>query len=157
MLRSGQSTSQRAGPFDKSAAFQGRNKGLGVKKCSASGVDDQRTVLHLLDAATVQQMMRLRVERCMERHDVTLLEQLVERQVLGTGPWTLVMGQHPAAEASQPVHDRSADASGSDHPDGQVAELFAAYLIQAVVMNLCTPDDGLGMSYRHQHQHERVV
>src|SRR4051794_22938302 len=102
-------------------------------------------------------MLRRRIERCMERHDVTLLEQLVERQVLGSGPWTLVMGQRPAAEASQPVYDRSADASRSDHPDRQVAELFAAYLIQTVVMNLGTPDDGFDMSHRHQHQHERVV
>src|SRR5882672_391115 len=43
----------------QSAAFQGWDEGLGIQKCSASGVNDERTVLHLLDTGTIKQMVRI--------------------------------------------------------------------------------------------------
>ena len=71
-----------------------------------------------------------------QRHDVAPLQQLVERDVVGRGLGPGVVGQHPAAEPAQPVHDRGADASRADDPDGQVAQLLAAYLVQPVVVGV---------------------
>ena len=68
-----------------------------------------------------------------------------------------VMGEHPAAEPAQPLDHGRADASRSDDPDGQVAQLPPAHFVQSVVVELHSSDGGLGVSYRHQHQHQRVV
>ena len=56
------------------------------------------------------------------------------------------MGQHPAAETPQPVHDCCADASCSDHPDGQVAQLLAAHVVQPVIVGVGAADDGFGVA-----------
>ena len=93
----------------------------------------------------------------MERHHVALLQQRIERHVVGRGFGTTVIGQDAAAEAPQPVDHCCADASCSDDPDGHVAEFFPAHVVQSVVMSLSTADGGFGMSNRHQHQHQRVV
>ena len=102
-------------------------------------------------------MVRVRGERGVERDDVALLQQFVERNVVGRGLRTSVVGQDPAAESPQPVHDRRADASRSDDPDGQVAQLFPAHVMQPVVMSVRAADDGFRVPDRHQHQHQRVV
>jgi hypothetical protein len=56
----------------QSAAFQRWNKGLGIEESTASSVDNERTVLHLPDTSTIQEMVCIRVERRMERYDVAL-------------------------------------------------------------------------------------
>ena len=93
----------------------------------------------------------------MERYNVAQLQQFIKRNVIGSGLGTPVIGQYPAAETSQPVHDCCADASCSDYPDGQVAQFSPAYIIQSVIMNICTADDGSCISHRHQHQHQCVI
>ena len=102
-------------------------------------------------------MVRVRVEWCMERDDIALLQQLIERHVLGGGLGATVMGQYAAAEAPQPVNNGCADASCSDDPDRHIAEFSATDVVQSVVVGLRTGEGGLGMSHRHQHQHQRVV
>ena len=67
----------------ESAALQRREQRLGVDERAASGVDDERAVLHLLDPSAIEEMVRVRVERRVERDDVALLQQLVERNVVG--------------------------------------------------------------------------
>ena len=81
--------------------------------------------------STIQEMVRVRGERRVERDDVALLQQFVERDVVGSRLRARVVGQDPAAESPQPVHDRRADASGSDDPDGQVAQFFPAHVVAA--------------------------
>src|ERR1700730_12262244 len=92
------------------AAFHCRGKGLRVEKRAASGIDDVRAALHLLDAPTVQEMVRVRVERRMERYDVAQLQQFIEGHVIGSRLGVPVAGQYPAAETPPPVHDCRADA-----------------------------------------------
>ena len=93
----------------------------------------------------------------MERDDIALPQQRIERHVLGRGLGTTVIGQHAAAKAPQPVDHCCADASCSDDPDGHVAEFPPAHVVQSVIMSLSTADGGLGMAHRHQHQHQRVI
>src|SRR5258708_21748904 len=47
------------------AAFQCWNKGLGIKKRTASSVDNERAVLHLLDTLTIHELVCIRVKRRM--------------------------------------------------------------------------------------------
>ena len=75
------------------AALQRGEEGLGVEQRAAPGVDDERAVLHLLDASAIEEMVRVRVERRVERDDVALLQQFVERNVVGGGLRPAVVGQ----------------------------------------------------------------
>ena len=81
------------------AAFQRRKKRLGIEKCTASRIDDEGAMPHLLDTLTIQEMVGVRVKWRMERDDIALLHQLVERHVLGGGLGTTVIGQYAAAKA----------------------------------------------------------
>ena len=65
--------------------------------------------------------MCLRGEWRMERHDVALLEQRSERDVVGEGLGPAVIREHSAAKPSQPLYHRAADATRSNHADRQVA------------------------------------
>src|SRR3954471_3907571 len=110
----------------QSAALQGADERLGIEKCTASGVDNERAVLHALDAFAVQEMACLGGEWRMERHDVALVEQCTESDVVGVSPRARVIRARSAAKPTTPVDDRAADASGSDYADGEVTELFPA-------------------------------
>ena len=66
--------------------------------------------------------------------------QLVERYVLGGRFGTTVIGQDPAAEATQSIQNGCADASRSDDPNGHVAEFPPAHVVQSVVMSLRTAE-----------------
>src|SRR5262245_21561982 len=56
----------------KPAAFQRRNKGLGIKEWTASSIDDERAALHPLDTLAIEEMVRIRIQGCMERDNITL-------------------------------------------------------------------------------------
>src|SRR3981081_1115513 len=105
----------------QSAALQGWNEGLGLQKGTASSIDNERTVFHLRDALTIQEMVCVRVEWGMERDNVAQLQQFIERNVIGSGLRAIVMGKYSAAETSQPVDDCCANASCSNYPNGQIA------------------------------------
>ena len=110
-----------------------------------------------LDPATVEEVVRVRVERHVQGDDVAPSQQVVERDVVDRGRRSAVVGQDPASEAAQPVDDGRADPTGPDDTDGQVAQLAPADVVQPVVMGLDAAQDGLRVAHRHQHQHQRVV
>src|SRR5919206_598022 len=85
---------------------------------AASSVDNHGAVLHPLDTVAIEEMVCLRGEWRMERHDVALLEQCAESDVVRRGRGPSVIGERSAAKPSEPVRDRAADASRSNHPDG---------------------------------------
>ena len=75
---------------------------------------------HLLDAPAVQEVVGVRRERGVERHHVALHEQVVQRDVVGGGLRTAVVGQGLAAEPPQPVEPfnlRPLEAAGRGDAD----------------------------------------
>src|SRR5215468_7733495 len=102
-------------------------------------------------------MACIRVKRCMERYNVAQLQQFIERKVIGSDLGTAVIGQYAAAKTSQPVHDCSTNASCSNYPNGKIAQFSPVYIVQSVIVNICTADDGFRISHGHQDQHQRVV
>src|SRR4051794_17404072 len=84
----------------QSAALQGADERLGIEKCTATGVDNERAVLHALDAFAVQEMVSLGGEWRMERHDVALVEQCTQSDVIGAAPGTRVIREGSATKPS---------------------------------------------------------
>ncbi|CAM5619679.1 hypothetical protein STENM327S_05547 [Streptomyces tendae] len=101
--------------------------------------------------------MRIRTQRNVQRHDVARPQQYVEGDVIGRGCGQAAVRQDTGPKTPQPVHDRRADAPRSDHPDGQIAQLSAAHLVQPVVVQVRAADGGFRIAHRHQHEHQGVV
>ena len=108
------------------------------------------------DAFAIQKVVRVRVQRGVERDDVAARSSSSSGRY-SPQPWDGVVGQYPTAEALEPIDDRGADATGPDDPDGQVTKLLSPYLAQAVVVGIRPANHGLRLTHRHQHQHQRVV
>ena len=122
------------------AALQRGEKCLGIEQCTACRIDDEGALAHVRHASTIEKMMGVRSQWCVERHHVALPQQHVKRHILGRRRATTVTGQYAAAEPPQPVHHGHADASCPHHPDGHVAELFSRLVVQPVIVNLGTTD-----------------
>ena len=81
----------------QAAALQCRRESLGVDECTAPGVDDDGAGLQPLDASAVEEMAGVGGERGVQRHDVALLQQLVERDVPRRRPGDGCRGSAPGS------------------------------------------------------------
>ncbi len=53
-----------------------------IDDCAPAGVDEDGTFPHALQRCRVDQVPGTRIQRAVERHDVRLLEQIVQRNIL---------------------------------------------------------------------------
>ena len=117
-------------------AFKGMEKGLRIEERPPSRIDDEGTWLHLADPLTIQEVVGLHGEWCVERDDIALRQQCIEGHAVERGVSMTVRDKYPTAETLQPFDDFSSDTSCSDHTDCHVTEFPSGYLAQSIVVRL---------------------
>ena len=80
------------------AALQCGEKSFGIEQRTACRIDDEGALAHVLHASTIEKMMRVRSQWCVEGHHVAPPQQHVKRHILGRRRTTTVTGQYAAAE-----------------------------------------------------------
>ena len=117
------------------SVLQALNDGGRIDHGPAAGVDEHGTMFHARDRGGVDQMPRRIGQRAVERHDVGLAQQRIERRVRDPHRRTFGIGHdvvcdHLAPETEHDPGDPRADAPRADDPDRPAVEVEAQQAIE---------------------------
>ena len=129
---------------------------------AAAGVDQHRALAQQPERVVVHQVMRVRRQRTVQRHDVALGEQRLDGGVGGAERrhgrrGKRIAGEDAAAEAGQQPHDHLADLAGADDAGGLAVHVEADQAVEGEVAVADAGDGARDVAVEREDQRDRVL
>ena len=126
-----------------------------IDKRAACGVDQNSVLFHHFELFFTDEVVRIGVERYMERDDIALFKQFMQRHAVRTA--IDVANQYMTAKGAESLDDGASDMPCAYNADRHAAQFSSADGRQAEVIVRHLLQRGFCAAQRHQYQHQRIV